>query len=326
MEQDKTEFPISAWPGIRLPIPPLRPNRYRLLESALFLVGSDQPASESDEEVCSVGEVYLELLRVDLNDPEAIANFANRFGTVAVYEPPLRWPALDYVVQHETIETLVTARLAAGAATIEWGGYTNMIDEDPEIAALDVVPEEMDTLAEFRLAVQSVQDGLTAWRLLKHELRSSEVRWALPGEDTRTKAKQHELRIHDFLPVMLYQGLAPARPAIEIKDEELKEFRASHHPYGFMGITESLYFRCCLELYNHMVEQAEYRECANPSCQRLFVRQRGGAAYGQYRRKGVRYCSPRCARQQAVRKHRQRKAEQGAGSTTDGRSQGGEHR
>ena len=39
--------------------------------------------------------------------------------------------------------------------------------------------------------------------------------------------------------------------------------------------TVGLYSFCCLELFNHIAENAAYQRCANETCGRLFVRQRG---------------------------------------------------
>jgi hypothetical protein len=74
-------------------------------------------------------------------------------------------------------------------------------------------------------------------------------------------------------------------------------------PHGFV----SLYSYCCLELFNHIVEGAEYRVCANETCDKLFVRQEGRAIHRQHRSKGVKYHSPECARAQAQREYRRRK-------------------
>jgi hypothetical protein len=93
----------------------------------------------------------------------------------------------------------------------------------------------------------------------------------------------------------LHYGLEPFTPALLNADE-----------FPFPDL--SLYQLCCLELFNHIAEHVPYRRCANETCQRLFVRQRGRSTHGQFRMTGVKYCSAECARRQAQRAYRRRKA------------------
>ncbi|MFF3403530.1 hypothetical protein ACFYW6_34175 [Streptomyces sp. NPDC002659] len=69
----------------------------------------------------------------------------------------------------------------------------------------------------------------------------------------------------------------------------------------------TLYSVAFLQLYNHLVEGAVVRRCANETCRQNFVRQRGRAEYGQHRTTGVKYCSRECARAQAQRALRRRR-------------------
>ena len=69
----------------------------------------------------------------------------------------------------------------------------------------------------------------------------------------------------------------------------------------------TVYTSSFLQLYNHMVEEATIRHCANEPCGRPFVRQRGRARFEQHRTEGIMYCSRECARAQAQRELRRRR-------------------
>ncbi|MGW6483804.1 hypothetical protein ACWGDS_39160 [Streptomyces sp. NPDC055059] len=72
----------------------------------------------------------------------------------------------------------------------------------------------------------------------------------------------------------------------------------------------TIYSVAYLQLYNHIAEKATIRECANETCRRSFVRQRGRAEYGQNRTSGIKYCTRECARAQAQRELRRRRKQQ----------------
>lgn len=63
----------------------------------------------------------------------------------------------------------------------------------------------------------------------------------------------------------------------------------------------------CLQLLAWVSEGVPARRCVNETCGQWFTRQRGRAAYGQYRTAGVIYCSSSCAKAQAQREYRRRR-------------------
>lgn len=87
------------------------------------------------------------------------------------------------------------------------------------------------------------------------------------------------------------------------------------HADGAGPRTTDLLTATACQLHNITLDVADglpLRECANESCERYFLRQRGTAQQGQYRSKGVIYCSGRCANTQAQREKRRRDRERKA--------------
>ncbi|MGV9594724.1 hypothetical protein [Streptomyces tendae] len=99
----------------------------------------------------------------------------------------------------------------------------------------------------------------------------------------------------------------------------LEQLKASLHAalssfsIGIGSLTDrrpTIYSVAFLQMYNHIAENATIRECANETCRRAFVRQRGRAEYGQNRTSGIKYCTRECARAQAQRELRRRRKQQ----------------
>ena len=152
-------------------------------------------------------------------------------------------------------------------------------------------PDEV-TVAEFVLGATIVRDAVAAWRLLTDEPDGEETDWRLnrltdvPGEERRAASAE-------YLNDVIASGLSSITPVLSLTSE----------PDERDAVLElNLHALCCLELFNHVAAGNDFPRCANESCGRLFVRDE------RARRRGMRYCSRTCARAQAQREFRRRKA------------------
>lgn len=107
----------------------------------------------------------------------------------------------------------------------------------------------------------------------------------------------------DVLATGLTTALADYRLRVDVIDLSAKQPPARGPVPLFVALAA--------QLYNHVVEGSVYLTCANASCRRLFVRQRGRAEHGQHRTKGVQFCTTTCARAQAQRDYRRRNSTKG---------------
>ena len=152
-------------------------------------------------------------------------------------------------------------------------------------------PDE-ETVAEFVLGATIVRDAVAAWRLLTDEPDGDEADWHLnrltdvPGDERRAASA-------DYLNDVIASGLSSITPVLSL----------TSGPEERDAVLElNLHALCCLELFNHVAAGNDFPRCANESCARLFVRDE------RARRRGMRYCSRTCARAQAQREFRRRKA------------------
>jgi hypothetical protein len=329
-EHEDLQFRITGWPGL-LPRPAhSQPFSYVLdgdgilaAELGPLVMHIEQPALEGgalvsaagarpDSDaydstdaapIASTGEVYLELVRVDLDDPKAILRFVECFGPLGV-----AYGNFSLIRDLPGFAEYVLPQLAGSWPGGRWGqtdaDYTELRGSTPNSLLVE-------TLDEFRLGARCVRDLVRAWGIAVDENPPETVMWeSLPQEavewnqarlaeygvelDARTEA------LDIFLRQVLSRGLMPFHPRITYVTADTTDLFDDTPVYAI----------CCLELYNHIVERATYRRCENEPCGRLFVRQRGRAEQGHYRSEGIKYCSKHCARAKAQRQFRARKAAQ----------------
>jgi hypothetical protein len=327
---------VIAWPNQPLPAPRVAVVATRLDPEREVILPADPHAliKFSKLERTSYqpsGETYLRLAEVNLDDPEAILAFANRYGTLGGWEA-----YADLVLSGRG--SLVPKRLYEGELDFDAGWKaksralrslmeepewlrqpTNQADIDKLEEWWDIVkmnlqnpgPPLVETVAEFTFAARCIRDLVTAWRVIHEGLEAEDVGWVsvrpdnLELMDTGTAehlfASMLNAFLRDFSPQITLRwrygpGVDPQPPAGQPRLRALR------------GPEEApLYAVCALELFNHIIEGAEYRTCANERCSRTFVRQQGRSKKGQHRSQGVRYCSPSCARATAQRDYRRRR-------------------
>lgn len=280
-----------------LPHPPVRGRPYRLVNGVLRV--DDERLSRTRTTTAArtelepggeveAGEVYLALARVRLEDETAIIDFCERFGTLGVRHE-------DFAMFRDfpRFQTSVRRKL-----TRVW---------DQPSAPLGTRLDE--GLEDFRFGARCVRDLVRAGRILAGDDDGSA--WESLSTGAWIDA--------DTLAVYQAYGTTPNRAEeaeVTIRtltDRALEYFR----PRLMSGAWDQLpgdaalqgvplYATCCLEVYNHLVEGANYKRCANESCGNLFVRQKNRAVKGQYRSHGIMYCTQSCANAQTQRTYRRR--------------------
>ena len=100
---------------------------------------------------------------------------------------------------------------------------------------------------------------------------------------------------------IVHRGLVQLQPTVMVAGR-----RAGTPPHTLGLPSLDVVGALTAQLFNLIAEEASVRQCANETCGRAFVRQRGRAQAGQYRTSGVMYCESACARAQAQREYRRR--------------------
>jgi hypothetical protein len=282
---------------------------------------SDEYDGDDGVEVSLSGETYLRLSDVDLDDPDAIFAFTSQYGPLGgedaylslvsededsffknLYGSALNWPLENEKKQRALWNDPQFAECARVEPLDKPGKAPSFPSE------ISNVLSRAETLDEFRFAARCVRDLTSAWQMIRNNLDITDIEW-LSWTPDLWEDKNEPLYLltailarflRFFSPQLAYEtGFA----MIHDQTEDTGKGRAQPK----RGPSKvPLYAICALELFNHIIEDAEYRICANERCKRTFVHQEGRSQKGQRRSRGVIYCSPACARAKAQREYRKR--------------------
>jgi hypothetical protein len=309
----QAQLHVTTWPEIPLPLPLLYRVPSRLDPDSGVIVPCPEGRYGEDwieEPVELDGETYLRLAAVDLDDPQAILAFVQEYSVLGGWElyvavtdmayriANLFRPRLDFEGENARKRYALAADHARTGSGDAW--------------PTEVYREHFaETLEEFRFAARLLIDLTTAWRMYKEGAPAGEIDWLSPvtsdeeliGEFPEVLLTRvlREAFLEPFIPYLMFRW-EPHVPSERLFDHPPGEHPVKVDPKR-RPVTNRLYPILALELFNHIVENADYRLCANERCQqRVFVRRQGSK--GQHRSKGVRFCSYDCAHATAQRQYR----------------------
>jgi hypothetical protein len=221
--------------------------------------------------------VLRDLFEVDLDSDEQLKGLLTEHGAMS---RPFGVPGMVPVVRRQL--------LAPATA-------------DPEYA--DPLGRRQDgTLEDARWWLKALRAMVAMWRNVNFGLVAADA-WGAEGFLHQDGAIAWTLFV-----VFLNDGLEPfrARAYVRYTDDDGTPLE------WFDGIFPvDLYSAGCQQFFNFVVSGAAPRRCENERCGRTFIHQLGGAG-NWHRTKGLRFCTPECAKAETQRQYRRRQKEQKA--------------
>lgn len=162
------------------------------------------------------------------------------------------------------------------------------------------------TLEDARWWLKTARAIVRMWRIASFDREPVGNAWHLEGFVSIDALPTEMLAWMRFTDA-LTAGLRPFQPRVVYGEQSSGPQR--RFLYGVQPHV-GLYSAACHQFFNFIVTGATPRLCENATCGRVFVHQIGGSAGHWHRSKGLRFCTPKCARAETQRQYRRRKKEQ----------------
>lgn len=285
---------LAPYPAQELPLPeaPLAWNYEITPAGCIVAVTPPDPNGPR-----AYHEAYLQLFALDLSSRAEITRFLNKNGPLSIPD-----------------ET-------RGPLGFDWHRGFTAVERELKIAGNDIGLEIADwdlqagsrrhfmyvqPLSEFIWQATCLRDLIRAWRWFKEGVAVSPGEWessVWAHDDAEWSIPTSPEAAAALLRQGLRSGMRPFHPELRIAAADDDPRWTTSYGGGV-----AFYYICCLELFNLIVRDTALAHCANERCQRLFSRQGGRSQKGTHRSIGVRFCSMSCARAQAQRDYRRRRA------------------
>lgn len=338
-------YRVTIWPGEPVPVPTV-PRDAVFVDAeraadkgAPFLVFNRFPRDLA----LLPDELYLRELRdLDVTDPEALQRFTTTYGRLST---SASWNELPgwYVAPgspHPLLHTLEQVRKETkryrdgGTDPLSDVGWFDSVSLE-EVALYITLIRDMTRVWQYHQGLLTFEETVASWENplwfsdpVDVPSGEAQVMVTAAAEEVRrtTDPTTSEERFDQFLGSMGRQHLEHAsgipqcpRDLYRFLGDFLGAALQAFHvgpeitdengtPLYFPDARKvSLYSALCLQLANHIAENADYRTCKK--CGVLFVRQQGRAEVGQYRTGGeLFFCTKKCARAYTQKEYRKRQA------------------
>ena len=291
-------FRMTTWPAQRLPVPDVFTQPVHLDPADVFVFETFPP----DEGVGKYKRVKLpdelvlrELMALRLDDEPGLLAFVSQYGRLG----KRGYRQFSHIgrLPEGLTELQRTAAFGAFLLYDSIGGGEWLTPQD--FYSHDAMLGELDTqhVMEFWVHATMLRDAVRLWLFSTGAMELGQVQEAW---ESISRCPESEDEAVTSLAEIVTEGVSVVTAKVEVHDTETEKSLL----VWASRVWPILYPALSAQLFNLIAESAVPLTCANETCHKYFVRQRDRSKFGQYRTRGVLYCSKNCAQAQTQREIR----------------------